>query len=320
MINKWWHANPRYRSDQDLFELTGLARWDFDRLVVLLELLWSEANKKRLDAERLGPRKRIPGAGRPSIDFPSRLFVVLVFLRSDATYRRMQADYGVGKDLICRSVAGVCELIPTLGITRSDGSVILNEDGLHELLAEMADPSDEDEPGSVSGAVIVDGTFTQVGRPAGWEQQKLLYNFHRHLHCLVFQTCVDHSGDLLWLSGHYPGSTHDLTALHKSILSTLLKSTGVPFIGDKGYQGVRERLELDVNQKVFLPAKKPRNGDLEKTDKIINKAIAQIRIQVEHAHARLKSWRILRHYRGRHPRFTNIIQSIGVLITFSLRK
>lgn len=319
MSIKWRSADPRSKSDEELLELTGLSRGEFEDLVVLLGQRWEEVRKARVEAARMGPRVRASGAGRPSVPFRSRFFLVLVALRSGSTFRNLQAQYGVGKDVICRSVGRLCELIPSLGITRRNGSVIWDEGGLAELLGEMAQQSDEDDPGSFRGAALIDGSFTQVGRPAGWAEQKVLYSFYRHRHCLVFQTLVDHTGDLLWLSGHFPGSTHDLTALHQSTLAQMLKTSRAPLVADKGYQGVRERLDLDADHLVYVPIKKPRNGELDKTDKVINRAFAQVRIKVEHAHSTLKNWQVLRRYRGRHTQFTNVLRTIGVLATFKHR-
>jgi hypothetical protein len=296
-----------------------LSRESFDRLAFLLEPLWLDAQAAAVERRRKTPRVNAIGAGTVGLEFPSRLFLVLVFLRGGVTYRSLEAQYRVGKDTICRSVEVLCALIPGLGVTLRDGRVVLNEACLAGLLAEMAEPEDGEGPDGFGGAVIVDGSFTQVGRPAGWEQQKLLYNAHRGVHCLVFQTCVNEQGDLLWLSPQSSGSTHDLTALAESALGPLLRESGVPALLDKGYQGVRRRLELRDDHLVFLPTKKPRNGELSEAASLVNNAYASLRIKVEHAHSRLKNWAVLRRYRGGHAMFTNIIRTIGVLMTLHYR-
>jgi hypothetical protein len=319
MISRWWKANPRYVSDSELYQLTGLSRESFDRLVFLLEPLWLDAQAAAVERRRKTPRVNAVGAGTVGLEFPSRLFLVLVFLRGAVTYRSLEAQYRVGKDTICRSVDALCALIPGLGVTLRDGRVVLNEACLEQLLADMREPEDGESPDGFSGAVIVDGSFTQVGRPATWEQQKLLYNAHRGVHCLVFQTCVNERGDLLWLSAQSPGSTHDLTALADCSLSPLLRATAVPLLLDKGYQGVRHRLGLRDDHLVFLPAKKPSNGELDQAASFMNKAYASLRIKVEHAHSKLKNWAVLRRYRGDHAAFTNVLRTIGVLMSLHYR-
>lgn len=320
MTLRWWRCDPSYISDVELLQLTGLGRPSFDRLVVELQPAWQEAHDRLVESRRKSARKKAPGAGRPGLEFPSRLFIVLVALRSGSTYRSLEAQYRVGKDTIGRSVEEMCMVVPSLGITQSDGNVVLNEEVLVELLEGMAGTSgDENEPDGISGAVIIDGTFTQVGRPCGWDQQRLFYSFFRRVHCLVFQTCTNLRGDLLWLSGPFPGSTHDLTALEASPLSEFIKRTKVPVIADKGYQGIGSRLGLDEKHPVFLPYKKPRNGELDRIDKLMNSTQASIRVKVEHIHAAIKNWKILRHYRGQHERFAAVIGSVGVLSTLKYR-
>ena len=324
MISKWWKCDPRYQSDEELKELTGVSREVFHLLAEWLEPRYIELLAERVEEKRRNnPRVNAKGGGRVGLEFPSRLFVVLVFLRTNPTYRTIQATYQVGKDTACRSVGDVCILLPELGVTRTDGTVIGDEDNLRALFAEYAAPFAEDpKPDSFSGAIIVDGSFSQVGRPRGWENQKVLYNYHRGRHCLVFQTCVSIYGERLWLSKSSPGSTHDLTALASCRLGGMIKETQVPFMGDKGYQGVEARLDLAEGHKTFVPIKKPKGGELDDRAKFFNRIIAGIRVKVEHAHARLKSWKTLVHYRGRrgkNDKFDLILQSVGVISTAKYR-
>ena len=323
MISKWWRCDPRYQSDEQLEELTGVSRNVFDLLTDLLEPRWLDLQAELLEKKRVQPRVYAKGGGAVGLEFSSRLFVVLVFLRSNQTYRMIQATYEVGKDTIWRSLGDVCTLIPELGVVLSDGMVIGDEDALRALLFEYAAPADDDpDPDGFSGAIIVDGSFTQVGRPRGWEKQKLLYNYHRGRHCLVFQTCVNAYGDLLWLSPSSPGSTHDLTALASCRLGGLITETRVPFMGDKSYQGVQARLGLAKGHQTFVPVKKPKGKELDDQTKFTNRIIASIRVKVEHIHARIKAWKTLVHYRGRrgkYDKFDRILRSVGVISTAKYR-
>jgi len=170
----------------------------------------------------------------------------------------------------------------------------------------------------VAGGVIIDGTYTRVGRPRGWEDQKRLYNSHRGCHCLVYQGCCDLDGNLLWVSAPFPGATHDLTALTQTPLGALLASTQVPVLFDKGYQGVVGRLGLHP-QRVFLPRRKPPGSDLPAADRNLNRLIASLRIKIEHVNEQLKNWKILGYYRGRHTNFGHVLQAVAVLLTLPNR-
>jgi hypothetical protein len=312
-----------------LSEYTGLSREGFDRLVWLLEPVWEEYRAARVEearAERGIPRRNALGAGRPGVPFASRVFLAVAMLRTNATYRQMEADWGVGKDTLNRSVRALSELIAGLGVATPDGGEIRSPAELAARLEAMARPPAGEESegpdgggsGGFSGAAVVDGSYTQAGRPRGWEAQKARYSGHRHLHCWVWQTCCDLYGNVLWVSGPFPGATHDLTALAECGLGRQLAAANVPVLVDKGYQGIAERIGLDP-ARVFGPKRKPKGGDLGPSERRRNRAVAQLRVVVEHVHERLKNWKILVRYRGRQHNFGHIIGAVAVLLTLPNR-
>ena len=94
MISKWWRCDPRYQSDEQLEELTGVCRNVFDLLNDWLEPRWLDLQAERLEKERVLPRIYARGGGAVGLEFSSRLFVVLVFPRSNQSYRMIQATHG----------------------------------------------------------------------------------------------------------------------------------------------------------------------------------------------------------------------------------
>src|SRR5215207_5640602 len=153
MSDDWRRCNPRLVSDDKLLHLTGLDRELFDRLVWLLEPLWENARARRIEQDRdkkqLVRRNRI-GAGKPPLPFPSRLFGVLVVLRTNMPLRTVEAHWGVGKDLVSRSTRQIVELLAVLGVT-GPGGERLDEGGLASLLASMAGPAGVERPAVVAG-------------------------------------------------------------------------------------------------------------------------------------------------------------------------
>lgn len=348
--------------------MTGLSRAEFDRLVWLLEPLWEEARARRVEEERAAKklvRRNALGAGKPPLPFRSRVFVVLVVLRTNMPLRTVEAQFGVGKDLVSRSTRQLVGLLGGLGVAGPGGEV-LDGPGLERLLREMAGPAagrgqpggagdeagdggdgdgprasglggdvaagegvcqrlgaggggeDEDSLEGASGGVIVDGTYTRVGRPRGWAAQKELYNAHRGCHCLVYQACCDLHGNLLWLSEPFPGSTHDLAALAGTPLAALLAETNAPVLFDKGYQGAVGRFGLRAGR-VFLPRRRPRKAALSERDKDFNRFVASLRVKVEHVNEKIKNWKILTYYRGHRDRFSAVLQAVAVLATLPNR-
>jgi len=102
------------------------------------------------------------------------------------------------------------------------------------------------------------------------------------------------------------GRENDFAIFKRSALEV---SETSEMMADKGYQGIAKWIE-----KSFIPVKKPRNGELTKTQRQYNRELAKIRIKIEHVFAKLKKFRILsERYRNRRKRFGlrfNLIASL----------
>lgn len=102
------------------------------------------------------------------------------------------------------------------------------------------------------------------------------------------------------------GKTHDFS-LYKH--SKLLIHKASELLADKGYQGIHK---LHPNSRT--PKRKPPKQQLSKEDKTSNKAIASLRMVVEHVLRRLKVFRVLAGpYRNRRKRLglrVNLIAAI----------
>jgi hypothetical protein len=99
--------------------------------------------------------------------------------------RISKTEVGDSLDLLLGELAA-------LGYCQPDGSFIISLDDLRELLAEMAQAGE---------AVVVDGLATRVQRPAGWGNQKALYDAKRHAHTAQGLAISTIWGDLLWVDG-----------------------------------------------------------------------------------------------------------------------
>jgi hypothetical protein len=95
-------------------------------------------------------------------------------------------------DLLLGELAG-------LGICQPDGTLVTDLDDLAQRLGEMAADGE---------AVCVDGLGTRVQRPAGWVNQKVLYDAKRHTHTAQGLAVSTTYGDLLYCDGGWPGSCH----------------------------------------------------------------------------------------------------------------
>jgi hypothetical protein len=83
-------------------------------------------------------------------------------------------------------------------------------------------------------AVVVDGLATRVQRPAGWTNQKVLYDTKRHAHTAQGVAVSTVWGDLLWVDGGWPGSCHE----HELIIGMRRSGTGAPSTGSATRSGL----------------------------------------------------------------------------------
>jgi hypothetical protein len=100
----------------------------------------------------------------------------------------------------------------------------------------------------------------------------------------------------------------------------LLKRSRLPFVSsqiclaDKGYQGFSK-----CHRAACLPTKKPRNQPLPEAEKQHNRALARLRVRVEHVIRRFKIFRIFSgRYRNRRRRFGLRLNLIAGLLNYEL--
>ena len=107
------------------------------------------------------------------------------------------------------------------------------------------------------------------------------------------------------------GKTHDLKLFRAS--QTLLPQP-VFWLADSGYQGLQK---LHANTE--LPYKRRRGWELEPFERRYHRALAKLRLSIEHVNAKLKVWRVLsERYRCRRRRFALRFNLIAGIYNFAL--
>lgn len=137
--------------------------------------------------------------------------------------------------------------------------------------------------------MIIDCTDVEIATPGSMDLQKQTYSTYRSMHSFKILLGVAPNATITYCSPLYPGSASDKAIVAKSgILETF--KPGDLILADKGFlisdivpEGV------SVNIPPFL-----NHGRLTKSEIKLTKGIAQNRIHVERANARLKGFRILR--------------------------
>jgi hypothetical protein len=173
------------------------------------------------------------------------------------------------------------------------------------VLAEFV-PTAQDAIEMVTGrACLVDGTITPCWsydeHPELWSRKHGTTGFNAQLVSLL-------DGEPIYVSDPLPGKTHDATAFTETPVAEIVRNSGGA-IADKGYQGHIEA----------TPRKKPRGGELSKSDKESNNAISALRAPIERVVAHFKSWRILHtDYRRPYRTYRKSFDAARALFFFSI--
>ncbi len=251
-------------------------------------------------AHLLPPRP--PGqGGTPPLSLEVRLDAVAAVLLDGLSYRRAARMVGISKTEVGDSLDLLLGELGALGFCQPDGTFVTTLDDLRELLAEMAQAGE---------AVVVDGLATRVQRPAGWANQKVLYDAKRHAHTAQGLAVSTIHGDLLWLDGGWPGSCHEQELLALSGLGEVLDAAEVAAILDRGFRGIakpREHRHTPVGDR----RTKDRLTDQQRT---FNRCQAGLRALVEQAIGHLANAWALRRWRGLLYRVREVYRAAGALV------
>jgi hypothetical protein len=113
---------------------------------------------------------------------------------------------------------------------------------------------------------------------------------------LKAQVVLDWQTKQILCTHHGKGNTHDLKLFRASKVQL---QTGAFWLADSGYQGLQKH-----HANTELPPKRRRGWKLEVDQKRYNRALAKVRLSIEHVNAKLKVLRILsERYRGHRRRF-----------------
>ena len=156
-------------------------------------------------------------------------------------------------------------------------------------------------PGSNGGELYIDGTHISIERSSDPAASKVYYIGRKKKHTLNITIVANRDKLIIATGTPMPGSMPDLDMfrdndidlgpLSKSMNDeNVRKKDKVTVYVDKGYQAIEDDLPGANIQK---PTKKPKNAELDDTQKNENRRISNIRIKIEHAICRIKQYKIL---------------------------
>jgi IS5 family transposase len=226
--------------------------------------------------ERLRPhwQKRVVApknrSGRPwgVGGLEDHLIVLLILYRCAITQDFMACLYQTDKATICRSLRRIEKLaVRVLGVKRSI-----------RVSREEAE------------ALIIDCTEQPIQRPS--RKQRCWYSGKKKRHTIKTEIIVTGWGKFVSTSKPAPGRVADITIRRRGPKLP----QGSRAHADSGYQGLQ-----DDHPDTDIPYKKSKHKPLTKEERAYNRALSRFRVRVEHAIARLKSFRMLSE-RYRYPR------------------
>jgi hypothetical protein len=207
---------------QPFLAMTGLTPAEFRDLLPAFETAYERAYLR--DRTATGqPRQRWPGGGRHGALSSSadKLLFVLVYLKTYPLQVVLGQLFGIGTS---QANYWLHHLLPVLRSTLDDLGVLPERDGARLARRPL--------PPQGPRAVIIDGTERRRQRPKKAEKQALYHSGKKKTHTdknVVVASASDER--VLFLSGTYPGRTHDKRIADEEHLTyppatTLYKDTG----------------------------------------------------------------------------------------------
>jgi hypothetical protein len=131
-----------------------------------------------------------------------------------------------------------------------------------------------------------DGTERPIHRPKALEEQQDHYSGKKKCHTVKNLLVIDETCPIGFLSATYEGTVHDKTLAE---LEGYTLPHGSCLYQDRGFQGF-----ILNGITIVQPKKKPRRGELPPPEKAYNRAIASIRIRIEHTIGSVKRYRMVK--------------------------
>jgi len=255
-----------------LCSLTGLRVQEFEALLPSFGQAWDD-----FVADTFGGagRQRALGAGRkPRLsELADKLLFILMYFRLYPT----QAVQGFLFDM---SQAQANQWVHRL-------SRVLNQAlGAEQQLPER-EPANLERVLSLCPSLefIIDGTERRINRPQSKADRKTYYSGKRKCHSVKNLVMHDRGGKVRYLSDTYEGKKHDKAIADEENISFPEGST---LWQDTGFQGFAPK-GVTVQQ----PQKTPRQRSLSTIEKMNNRSISSLRVEVEHHIGSIKRCQIV---------------------------
>ena len=206
------------------------------------------------------------------------LFFILHYYKAYPTFQNMGLYFGMSNAAACQYV----ELLrPCL-----HAALTGHQPAVKRLFTNQAE---FDKLFEGVGAIFIDVTEIPIERADNYDVQKLSFSGKKRFHTLKWLLICDCYKRILFASKAYDGRTHDF-AIFKEIFAGLDFSRFETHV-DLGFLGLGKNVS---GANVFIPHKATKNYPLTARQKEENTELSRLRVVVENAIAKIKSFFIMR--------------------------
>lgn len=263
---------------------SGLTLQEFDGLYKKVGKELPKTEKKRLFRK---DRVRGIGAGHPfGLTVRDRVLLCLFYYRTYITQDVAAVYFGIGQATVSRSISHIAPAIrKTLPIPKNIEKRVKRISSVEEL--------EEVFPGLVS---LLDASEQQVQRPKQKSKEKKYYSGKAHRHTAKVQYNTNVCGLITHNTPHVPGRVNDVKLFQTkhptfpTIHTDDDRQVLLHHYMDRGYPGAQK---IDIGAEIRMPIRKKRGKKLTKLEKKFNSTHSQIRVYVENAIRRIKTFRIM---------------------------
>jgi hypothetical protein len=266
-----------YAGDRKFLRQVGIPRATFDTIV--------EKINAYLDAERARNRLKNRGVKTTGLPVEDRLLLTLYYLRHYVTFENLGDVFGISQGYANKRYHEYLDLLVT--ILRLPGRKALRDERWM--------------------AVLIDVTEQPIERPGKKQGRWFSGKKKRHTAKVQLIVCLFTLQILSVTCGKGPMADFRVFKESKMPLADALEK-----YADAGYQGLEALLE-----NAFTPIKTPRNGELTKAERAYNRALAKLRVRIEHVNRRCKIFRVAKDvYRGHRRHFQKTWMVVAALVNY----
>ncbi len=248
------------------------------------------------------------------------LFMIIAYLRCGLSQWKIGGLFDLDQGTVSRHLAYVSKFLET------------NSSSVENIFEKIASCKTTREfkrwvPGERGGRIFVDGFETEIDKPKKSKDETAAYSgkSKKHVYRQVILTNQDKL--ILCISKVYYADTSEINILRSMFEDFTgywekLLDPNTPYhqrpeqFGDAAYVGLYDDM---LGSCVYVPYKKPKNGELTQEQKEYNQWIAAIRIVVEHSVGMLRQFGCMNdQFEGTKPQFQRKTAAVASLVNHDI--